>query len=191
MLRIHPSTQSDPSSCYEVSEVTAGSRIRCTFVRDPSLIAVGVMLRTMERQVTLRVIVESPPGDVDFGVQEGHGNDYKTVQKQRYTKQDLRFEFLIRVNEGKNGQPNFLGSFAQGPANNRFIYLDIGTYAGQSNTPWGRRLKIPLAGITWPMIQQASDASLVIEVRVPGTGRDGGPTCGTVKQFSGWMLSNE
>ena len=40
-------------------------------------------------------------------------------------------------------------------------------------------------------IEQASDSSLVIEVRVPGTGRDGGPTCGTVKQFSGWMLSNK
>src|ERR1041384_1698899 len=115
------------------------------------------MLRSMERQVTLRVIVERPPGDVDFGIQDGHGNDYKTVQKQRYT--------------------------------NRFIYLDIGTYAGQTNTPWSRRLKIPLAGITWPMIEQASDASRVIEARVPGTGRDGGPTCGTVKQFSGWMLS--
>ena len=144
----------------------------------------------MEGQVTLRVIVERPPGDVDFGIQEGNGNDYKTVQKQRYTKQDLRFEFPIRVREGKNGQPNFLGSFAQGPANNRFIYLDIGTYAGQTNTPWSRRLKIPLAGITWQMIEQASDASLVIEVRVPGTGRDGGPTCGTVKQFSGWVLSS-
>ena len=89
------------------------------------------MLRPMERQVTLRVIVERPPGDVDFGIQEGHGNDYKTVQKQRYTTQDLRFEFLIRVREGKNGQPNFLGSYAQGPATNRFIYLDIGTYAGR------------------------------------------------------------
>ena len=89
----------------------------------------------MERQLTLRVIVERPPGDVDFGIQEGHGNDYKTVQKQRYTKKDLRFEFPIRVREGKNGRPNFLGSFAQGPANNRFIYLDIGTYAGQTNTP--------------------------------------------------------
>ena len=143
----------------------------------------------MERQVTLRIIVERPPSGVDFGVQEGHGNDYKTVQKQRYTKQDLRFEFPIRVREAKNGQPNFLGSFAQGLANNRFIYLDIGTHAGQTNTPWGRRLKIPLAGITWAMIEQASDTSLVIEARVPGTGRDGGPTCGTVKQFSGWMLS--
>ena len=145
----------------------------------------------MEQEVTLRVIVERPPSDVDFGLQEGHGNDYKTVQKQRHTKQDLRFEFVIRVTEGKNGQPNFLGSFAQGPASNRFIYLDIGTYAGQTNTPWGRRLKIPLSGITWAMIEQASDASRAIEVRVPGTGKDGGPTCGTVKPFSGWLLSSE
>ncbi len=145
----------------------------------------------MERQLTLRIILESPPGGVDIGVQEGHGNDYQTVQTQRFTKQDLRFVFPIRVKEGKNGQPNFLGSFAQGPANNRFIYLDIGTYAGQTNTMWSRRLKIPLAGITWPMIEQASDASVIIETRVPGTGRDGGPTCGTVKQFSGWVLSDE
>jgi len=145
----------------------------------------------MERQVTLRIIVEKPPSGVDFGVQEGQGNDYKTVQRQRFTKQDLRFEFPIRVKEGKNGEPNFLGAFAQGPASSRFIYLDIGTYAGQTNTTWSRRLKIPLAGITWPMIERAMDASVIIEARLPGTGRDGGPTCGTVKQFSGWVLSNE
>ena len=145
----------------------------------------------MERQVTLRIIVEKPPSEVDFGVQEGHGNDYKTVQRQRFTKQDLRFEFPIRVKEGKNGEPNFLGAFAQGPASSRFIYLDIGTYAGQTNTTWSRRLKIPLAGITWPMIERAMDASVIIEARLPGTGRDGGPTCGTVKQFSGWVLSDD
>lgn len=142
----------------------------------------------MERQITLRVVVEAPPSGVDFGVQEGHGSNYKTVQTQRCSKGDLRFEFAIRVNKSKTGPPNFLGAFAQGSANNRFIYLDIGTYAGQTNTAWSRRLKIPLAGITWPMIEQASDASVVIEVRVPGTGKDGGPTCGTVKQ-PGWVLS--
>jgi hypothetical protein len=145
----------------------------------------------MERQVTLRIILERPPSGIDFGVQEGHGSDYKTVQTQRSSKQDLRFEFPIRVKEGKNGRPTFLGSFAQGPADNRFIYLDIGTYAGQINTPWSRRLKIPLAGITWPMIEQSSEGSLIIEVRVPGTGKDGGPTCGTVKGFSGWAISDE
>ena len=145
----------------------------------------------MEREITLRVIVEKPPGGVDYGVQEGHGNDYKTVQKRRFTKQDLRFEFPIRVKEGKDGQPNFLGPFAQGPASTRFIYLDIGACAGQTNTPWSRRLKIPLAGITRAMIKQASDASAIIETRVAGTGKDGGPTCGTVKPFSGWVLSAE
>ena len=149
------------------------------------------MLHSMERQITLRVIVEKPPSGVDIGVQEGHGNDYRTVQTQRFTKQDLRFQFPIRVKESKDGQPNFLGPFAQGPANTRFIYLDIGTCAGQIDTHWSRRLKIPLAGITWAMIEQATDASVVIETRVPGTGKDGGPTCGTVKQFSGWKLSEE
>ena len=61
----------------------------------------------MEQQVTLRIIVEKPPGGVDFGVQEGHGNDYNTVQKQRFTNKDLRFEFPIRVKEGKTGSRIF------------------------------------------------------------------------------------
>jgi hypothetical protein len=145
---------------------------------------------SMERQITLRIILRDPPAGVDFGVQEGHGNDYTTVQKQQFAKKDLRFEFPVRVKEGKDGQPNFLGAFAQGPANQRFVYLDIGTYAGQTNTHWGRRLKIPLAGITWPLIEGASGGSRVIEICVPGTGRDGGPTCGTVKGvISGWKLA--
>ena len=143
----------------------------------------------MDREVTLRDIVNKPPAGVDIGVQEGHGNDYKTVQTQSFTNQDLRFEFPVRVKEGKDGHANFLGPFAQGPASGRFIYLDIGTYAGQTGTPWGRRLKIPLAGITWPLIEEATEAR-VIEIRVPGTGRDGGPTCGTIKEvISGWKIS--
>ena len=146
----------------------------------------------MEREITLRILVRNPPTGVDFGVQEGHGNDYKTVQTQRFTKQDLQFEFPVRVKENKDGGPNFLGPFAQGPADQRFVYLDIGTYAGQTNTHWSRRLKIPLAGITWALIEQAERTSRAIEVCVPGTGRDGGPTCGTVKGvISGWAVSKK
>jgi hypothetical protein len=29
-------------------------------------------------------------------------------------------------------------------------------------------------------------SDLLLETRVPGTGRDGGPNCGTVKPFTGW-----
>ena len=141
----------------------------------------------MEQELTFRIILEDPPPGVDYGLQKGAGNDYEVVQKQRSKSGDLTFEFTARVKEGKDGQPVLLGPFTHGPTDGRFTYLDIGTYAGQTNTPWSRRLKIPLAGITWPMIEQASDASVVIEVRMPGTGTDGGPTCGTVKESSGWM----
>jgi len=146
----------------------------------------------MERELTLRIVLVKPPAGVDFGVQKGDGNDYKTsqIQRAKNQNQDLRFEFVVRVKEGKDGQPNFLGPFAQGPANARFVYLDIGTYAGQTNTGWSRRLKVPLAGISWQMIERAARSSHTIEARVPGTGGDGGPTCGTVKRFAGWKLTN-
>lgn len=42
------------------------------------------------------------------------------------------------------GLPNSLGPFAQGPPAARFVYVDVGTYAGQKNTPWARRMKVPL-----------------------------------------------
>ena len=136
----------------------------------------------MEQELTLAIILESPPPGVDFGLQKGSGNDYETVQTQRSESGDLRFEFQVRVREGKDRQPNFLGPFAQGPTDARFVYIDIGTYAGQTNTEWSRRLKIPLRGITWSQIKKAK----FLETRVPGTGRDGGPNCATVKPFAGW-----
>jgi hypothetical protein len=73
------------------------------------------------------------------------------------------------------------GSFVQRPCGRRFVYLDIGTYAGQADSHWSRRRKIPISGITAKMIA----AGGVLEARVPGTGRDGGPACATVKDSEG------
>jgi hypothetical protein len=147
----------------------------------------------MERELTLRIILEKPPSDVDFGLQKGRGSGYETIQKQRSKAKDLYFEFTVRVKStGKDAMPTFLGPLVQGPPSERFVYLDIGTYAGQTETPWSRRLKIPLRGITWDMVDQMSDdPRAVLETRVPGTGRDGGPTCGTVKPFAGWKMATQ
>ena len=77
----------------------------------------------------------------------------------------------------------------QGPVGERFVYIDIGTCAGQIDSNWSRRLKIPLRGITWNMIQQLeTNAHSFLETHVPGVGRDGGPNCATVKPFDGWKL---
>ncbi len=144
----------------------------------------------MESELKLRIVLEKPPAGVDFGLQEGRSSDYETIQKQRSTGNDLSFEFTVGVKAGsKEASPRFLGSLVQGPPAERFIYIDIGTYAGQSDTCWSRRLKIPLTGITWDMIDRLPDhREAIIETRVPGTGRDGGPACATVKPFDGWKL---
>ena len=79
-----------------------------------------------------------------------------------------------------------LGPFTHGPADARFAYLDIGTYAGQTDTQWSRRLKIPFRDITWDVVKKASKR--VLETRVPGKGKDGSPSCATVKPFAGWKV---
>jgi hypothetical protein len=145
----------------------------------------------MDSELSLTIVLERPTAGVDYGLQKGRGNDYETVQTQRGANKDLTFEFSVRVNEGKDGAPNFLGPFAQGNAAARFVYLDIGKYAGQLNTGYARRLKIPLVGIDWKAIEAALKSQKPLEAHVAGSGgRDGGPTCGTIKPFTGWHIRN-
>ena len=143
----------------------------------------------MNHDLPIRIILERPPTGVDFGVQKGKGNQYETIQKQRSNNNDLSFEFKISINESQTSLPNFTGPYVQGPLNERFIYIDIGTYAGQIGTVWSRRLKIPLRDISSETIKLLlNDSSFILETKVPGTGKDGGPNCATVKPFSGWHL---
>lgn len=147
----------------------------------------------MTLEITLHIILQKPTIDVDFGLQKGSGSNYETVQTQKSTSQDLSFRFCIKIQGDKQKDmfPKFTGPFVQGPTGGKFIYIDIGTYAGQTNTPWSRRLKIPLTGIAWDVIDKIIiDPKLILETIVPGVGKDGGPNCATVKPFSGWSLRN-
>jgi hypothetical protein len=104
----------------------------------------------MERELTLRIVLETPPAGVDFGLQKGRGSGYEVMQKQRSGTNDLSFVFTAGLKGSpKDPAPNFTGSFTQGPPGERFVYIDIGSCAGQIDSPWSRRLKIPLSGITW------------------------------------------
>mgnify|MGYP006165942495 CR=1 FL=1 len=145
----------------------------------------------METAINLQIILVQPPPNVLFGLQRGSGAIYETVQKQTSASQDLLFIFPITIkgDRGKDAFPKFSGPFVQGPAAGKFVYIDIGTYAGQFDTMWSRRLKVPLTGITWELIDQlVAKPSLLLETNVPGTGKDGGPNCATVKPFEGWRM---
>ena len=85
----------------------------------------------MELEVKIRIVLEAPPPEVDFGLQLGKGKDYETVQKQRSEGQDMFFHgSLTARNNRADGSPNFLGPLTQGPPTARFIYVDVGQFAG-------------------------------------------------------------
>ena len=144
----------------------------------------------MESELPIRLVLVDPPSGVDYGVQYGSGAEYQTRFVQQAKKGDVVFDFPLTVTDNrKDGLPNFKGPFAQGPLANRFIYIDVGTYAGQKNTPWSRRMKIPLQGITWALIEQViKKPGPKLEARIPGTGKDGGPSCATVKLLDQWRV---
>jgi hypothetical protein len=92
----------------------------------------------------------------------------------------MSFEFEIDVDRSGPAL-NFLGPFAQGPKDARFVYVNSGEYAGQTDTCWARRAKISLMSITRSQIDEALERKgSIIESTMPGVGRDGGPTCASV-----------
>ena len=133
----------------------------------------------MEQELRIRITVEHPPAGVRFMVQRGKS---ELVEPTASSADRISFDLSLRVkNDRPDGAPNFLGPFAQGPRGGRFVYINSGTSAGQHDSPWTRRAKVPLGGITWALIEKAG----ILEARFAGTGRDGGPSCATVP-ISAW-----
>ena len=143
--------------------------------------------------VPLRIVLVAPPLGVEFGIQEGKGNDYRTISVQRSKTGNLILEGSINVKGNRaDGPPNFAGPISQGPPTGRFLYIDIGKSAGQFDSCWQRRIKIPLQGISWDMIDSVPDMSKrLLQATIPGTAKDGGPSCATVKPIDGWKVVTE
>ncbi|WP_461148521.1 DUF5990 family protein [Spirosoma pulveris] len=158
----------------------------------PTVLVGSGPAKQMKQELTLRIRLESPTAGVDFGLQSGSGHNYDILQKQRSATQDLCFECSVVTKSGTDNQPDFAGPLVQGPPANRFVYINIGKSAGQLDSIWSRRLKVPLKGITAEMVEQIIDNSAkLLETKVPGIGKDGGPTCGTVKPFNGWHVATK
>jgi hypothetical protein len=125
---------------------------------------------------------------VDFALQKGHGSEFTPVQVQRSGARALTFECAVELS-GNDRNPRFGGPFVYGSAGGKFLYLDIGTFAGQKDSPWNRRLKIPLSEISPALLKRAVGGNAPsLETKIPGTAKDGGPNCGTVKPFEGWKV---
>jgi hypothetical protein len=127
--------------------------------------------------IIVRIEVTGPPAGVTMLVQKGRDELLQPAVKRRDL---LSFEFPLTV-DMSSGTPNFLGKFAQGPKDKRFIYVNSGTYAGDANSEWGRRAKLSLMHITTEQVKQLIESpNAKLTVTIDGTGRDGGAVCASI-----------
>jgi len=138
-------------------------------------------------ELTLRVVVVAPPRGVSYSQ---HSKQHEVLNPHVSTGKDLMFTFAVRVVESA-GQPlNILGPMVMGPKEQRFLYLCVGTSAGQADSPWTRRVKIQLGSISPALLAKMRKAkSTTLEARYNGVGRDGTPACATVPLLDGWQVS--
>ena len=147
------------------------------------------MAAELKRELPIRIVLVAPPKNVLYGIQRGRGSGYDVDFAQQPELGDITFEFSVTVAKGKDARPNFLGEYIQGPSGRRFIYVDVGKYAGQRDTPWARRMIIRLDDVTWPLIDKVTKPGMRLEARITGTGGDGGPSCATVRPIGGWQVA--
>lgn len=145
----------------------------------------------MPQELPIRIILVQPAKGVTFCVQRGKDELLLPSQQDDAT---IAFDFTVRLGaQQPNGAPNFLGPFTQGSAAERFVYVNAGTLAGQADSPWTRRAKVKLAGITQGMIETAlAMPGAVIEARIAGAAKDGGPPAASIPLLGdGWQVVNE
>ena len=134
----------------------------------------------------LRVIVELPPADAHFAVQRGRQDLDPPIAASHSA---LTFQFPVLVVDPITDPSRLVGEFTQGPPAARFVYINSGTYAGKTDSVWSRRAKVPLAGITAPLVQSAlAQPDSALQTRIAGTAKDGGPVCASVTLLEMWKV---
>jgi hypothetical protein len=138
--------------------------------------------------VSFMIVIEKPPAGIMYGIQKGSGNNFETFQKQISAGGDIGFEVEALVKTGKEGHPDFSGPFIQGPPGGRFIYLGIGSYAGQTDGAFNGRLKVPLPKLSSVILSQLEGPGQ-LRARIPGTNpKNGRPSMATVQPTDGWVV---
>lgn len=134
----------------------------------------------MADTVTLRLIIADPAPGVRYSLQ-----DPKNAPVDPGTADDGPLSFDVPATLRPDGRLS--GPFVrrEGPAR-RFVYIAIGQSAGDHASIWTRRAKIDVHDIPAALLAPGA----VLEVVLPGRGKDGSPACATVRPIEGWRAAN-
>ena len=133
------------------------------------------MAKRDQTEIAARIVIENPVPGVLHSLQgkDGHPLD----PRQSANGETLAFDFPLRVSDG----PKFFGDQVRREGSERrFVYIRIGTAAGQLGSPWSRRMKIDIHD-TEPRLIERAMAGETLELVVNGMAKDGSPACATVR----------
>jgi hypothetical protein len=139
--------------------------------------------------LALRIVVVDPPPGILWALQLGRD---ELVKPTASTGNRLSFDFVVDVVSGDSTHAIKLrGPAVQGRPGERFVYLCVGSYAGQVDAPASGRAKISLEGITRKLLNAVrAKRAGVLEAQFEGTARDGGPSRATVPlSGGGWRVA--
>lgn len=129
--------------------------------------------------ITLRLTIADPVAGVAYSLQ-----DKANTPVEARIASDGSISFDAPATLSDDGR--LTGPFVrrEGPTR-RFVYIAIGTSAGQHASEWSRRAKIDVHDIPADLLNQARQGR-VLEVTLPGRAKDGGPACATVRPLQSW-----
>ena len=135
-----------------------------------------------QREITLRIHCHEVPGvrfgertAVRLGIQKGQD----VVDDVLAEGDGVIFTATLRVGVLKTGKPNFLGPYAHGKPEERFLYLCWGERMAEQWNPF-RRAKVPLTHLNWHGLDKSWETGEPIILSVGMTDSRGGPACGSV-----------
>jgi hypothetical protein len=139
------------------------------------------MARADHSEIRVRLVIEQPVPGVLHSLQE---DDAPLDPKRSNGGEPLAFEFPLRVAPG----PKFFGKQVrrEGPMR-RFVYVRIGTSAGDCASPWTRRMKIDIHDIDPALLDEAVKGALLVGT-INGTAKDGSPACATIRPVT-WRIA--
>ena len=143
------------------------------------------MARGPQVEVRARIVIERPVAGVLHSLQEG--DDAPLDPKASKAGEQLVFDFPLRIERTSDGA-KFFGKQVrrEGPLR-RFVYIRVGTCAGDRASPWTRRMKIDIHDIDPALLDKAMKGG-VLEGTIDGTAKDGSPACATIRPVN-WRVA--
>lgn len=141
--------------------------------------------RADQAEIRVKLVIEQPVPGVLHSLQEGDTRPLDPKRSQ--AGEPLEFGFPLRVGRHADGRPRFFGPQVrrEGPVR-RFVYVRVGTAAGDRTSPWSRRMKIDIHDIDPDLLDRAANGAVLVGT-VNGTAKDGSPACATIRPVT-WRL---